>query len=100
MSADATSVGRHDLGETVRRVVAEVLMVPVEKVRPQTALIQELGAESIDFLDLVFRLEEALGRKIPLAHWGTFVKERLPGQDLSVAITAEVIREFAEHEGA
>jgi acyl carrier protein len=98
MSADATTVGGVDLGETVRRLVAEVLMVPEEKVGPRTALVAELGAESIDFLDLVFRLEEALGRKIPVARWVSFVRERLADQDLAVAITPEVIREFAERE--
>jgi acyl carrier protein len=84
--------------DLVRRIVAEVLMVPLDKVGPQTALVDELGAESIDFLDLIFRLEQGLGRKIPLARWERFVDERLGGQDLAQAITTNVLREFAERE--
>ena len=34
-------------------------------VKPDAPLIEELDAESIDFLDLVFRLERAFGVKIP-----------------------------------
>ena len=49
----------------VRRIVAEALDRPEEEVRPSASLIDDLGAESIDFLDLVFRLESAFGIKIP-----------------------------------
>ena len=98
MSADPSLVAPPDLSELVRGVVAEVLMVRPEAIGEKTALVADLGAESLDFLDMVFRLEQALGKKIPVARWGQFVAERLAGQDLSVAITAEVVREFAERE--
>jgi acyl carrier protein len=97
---DPALVAPEAIPDLVRRIVAEVLMVPREKVGPQTALVAELGAESIDFLDLVFRLEQELGRKIPVARWGSFVEERLAGQDLTQAITTDVFREFAEREAA
>jgi len=97
---DPTLVGREGVLGLVRRSVAQVLMVPLERVGPQTALVAELGAESIDFLDLVFHLEQGLGRKIPVARWGSFVDERLAGQELARAITTDVIREFAEREAA
>lgn len=98
MSADPPLVAGEQLGEAVRRIIAEVLMVPVERVHPTTELVMELGAESIDFLDFVFRLEQALGKKIPVSRWGDFVKERLTGQDLTSGITADIVREFAERE--
>lgn len=98
MSADPPLVDPEKLGELVRRIIAEVLMVPVERVRPETVLVIELGAESIDFVDLVFRLEQAFGRKIPVARWGDFVKERLAGKDPATAITTDIVREFAERE--
>lgn len=98
MSADPSLVAPLDLSELVRGVVAEVLMVRPESIGEKTALVADLGAESLDFLDMVFRLEQALGKRIPVARWGQFVAERLPGQDLSVAITAGVVREFAERE--
>jgi acyl carrier protein len=84
-----------DLGEVVRTILAEVLAVPVDRIRPSTAVISELGAESLDFLDFVFRLEHALGTKIPLARWAAFVKSRLP-DDPSTGLTTDILKEFAE----
>jgi acyl carrier protein len=95
---DSSLVSRDAIPELVRRIVADVLMVPLDKVGPQTALVAELGAESIDFIDLVFRLEQGLGLKIPLARWGSFIEQRLQSQDLARAITTDVLREFAERE--
>jgi acyl carrier protein len=98
MPADPTLVGDARLAETVRALIADVLMVPLDDVRPHAALVAELGAESVDFLDLVFRLEDALGKKIPVNRWQEFVRQRLGGADLSRAITPEIVIEFARGE--
>ena len=98
MSGDSSMVEEGSLLEAVRGIVAEVLMVPRDSVQPGAALVAELGAESIDFLDLIFRLEEILGKKIPSSRWDSFVMERLPGADLSSAITTAVVVEFAARE--
>jgi acyl carrier protein len=50
---------------TVRACVADVLAIDPSKVTPDASLITDLGAESLDFLDLVFRLETEYGVKIP-----------------------------------
>jgi acyl carrier protein len=50
---------------TVRACVADVLAIDSAKVTPDASLIADLGAESLDFLDLVFRLETEYGVKIP-----------------------------------
>jgi acyl carrier protein len=88
-------VGSDALLEPVSRIVAEVLMVPRGSVTPSSALVADLGAESIDFLDLVFRIEELLGRKIPISRWEEFTVARLAGADLARAITTSVVVEFA-----
>jgi len=98
MPADPALVGHGRLDPLVRRLVAEVLVVPLEQVTMGRALIADLGAESIDFLDLVFQLEEALGKPIPFTRWQTYVTQRFGNGDLSQAITTEVVREFAESE--
>ena len=49
----------------VRAVVADVLAVNESKVKPEGSLIDDYGAESIDFLDLVYRLEREFKVKIP-----------------------------------
>jgi acyl carrier protein len=98
VSADPALVGNGQLDPLVRRLVADVLVVPVERVTMEGALIADLGAESIDFLDLVFQLEEALGKRIPFTRWQSYVTERFGTGDLSHAITTEVVRDFALRE--
>lgn len=48
----------------VQEVLVDALGVDEEEVTPQAKLVEDLGAESIDFLDIVFRLEKAFGIKI------------------------------------
>jgi acyl carrier protein len=65
-SVDAILNARHgEIYRTVCQCIAEVLNVDQAKVMPHASLIDELGAESIDFLDLIFRLETAFAIKIP-----------------------------------
>jgi acyl carrier protein len=49
----------------VAQIIADALGVDVEVVKLDVPLIEGLDAESIDFLDLVFRLEREFGVKIP-----------------------------------
>jgi acyl carrier protein len=48
----------------VQTVMVDALGVDDEDVTPEAKLVADLGAESIDFLDIVFRLEKAFGIKI------------------------------------
>jgi len=50
---------------TVAATVADALGCETDEVTPQASLIEDLNAESIDFLDIVFRLERAFKVKIP-----------------------------------
>lgn len=49
----------------VAETVADALGCELDEVERSSSLIGDLGAESIDFLDLVFRLERAFKVKIP-----------------------------------
>lgn len=49
----------------VQSIVADVLVVDEAEVALNKRLIADLGAESIDFLDLVFQLEREFSIKIP-----------------------------------
>src|SRR5437868_12884744 len=49
----------------VSATLVEALNVDEEEVTPTATLQGDLGAESIDFLDIVFRLEREFGIKIP-----------------------------------
>src|SRR5437879_2927440 len=49
----------------VSATLVEALNVDEEDIKPTSTLVGDLGAESIDFLDIVFRLEREFGIKIP-----------------------------------
>jgi acyl carrier protein len=46
-------------------IVADAIGCEVEKVKLESSLIEDLGAESIDFVDIVFRLQKQFKVKIP-----------------------------------
>ena len=50
---------------TVQKTVADALGCDVEDIEIDVSLIEGLDAESIDFLDLIFRLERAFKVKVP-----------------------------------
>jgi acyl carrier protein len=49
----------------VREIIADVLVIDEDEISLNKRLIADLGAESIDFLDLVFQLEKEFSIKIP-----------------------------------
>ncbi len=59
------SIDRDAVQARVVAIVADALDVEPSAVTPQASLIDDLGAESIDFLDVVFRLETAFSIRIP-----------------------------------
>jgi acyl carrier protein len=58
-------MSRDEVFQKVRGVLVDALGVDEEEVTPEATLMGDLGAESIDFLDIVFRLEKAFGMKVP-----------------------------------
>lgn len=59
------SMSRDEIYSKVQEVLVDALGVDEEEVTPTATLRGDLGAESIDFLDIAFRLEKAFGIKIP-----------------------------------
>ena len=56
---------RDEIFGEVQEVLVDALGVDDDEVTGEATLMGDLGAESIDFLDIVFRLEKAFGIKIP-----------------------------------
>ena len=56
---------KDEIFEKIRDALVEALGVDEEEVTPEATLVGDLGAESIDFLDIVFRLEKGFDIKIP-----------------------------------
>ncbi|MGH6770942.1 MAG: acyl carrier protein [Xanthobacteraceae bacterium] len=50
--------------DEVRQVIAKALKIPVEKLTAESRL-DEIGAESLDVIEIVFELEEKFGISIP-----------------------------------
>ena len=54
-----------EIYQKVSATLVDALNVEVQEIKPTATLQGDLGAESIDFLDIVFRLEREFGIKIP-----------------------------------
>jgi len=54
-----------DVFAKVKECISKALEIEAEKIQIESKLTADLGAESIDFLDIVFRLEKTFSIKIP-----------------------------------
>ncbi len=59
------AMSRDEIFQKVQEVLVDALGVDEEEVTADATLMGDLGAESIDFLDIVFRLEKSFGIKVP-----------------------------------
>ena len=65
MGTAVMAISRDEIFKKVQDVLVNALGVDEEEVTPAATLRGDLGAESIDFLDIMFRLEKAFNIKIP-----------------------------------
>jgi len=54
-----------DIFEQVKEVVVEQLNVNPDEVKPESRFVEDLGADSLDVVELVMALEEKFGIEIP-----------------------------------
>jgi acyl carrier protein len=59
------AMSRDEIFEEVKEVLIDALGLDDDEVTAEATLMGDLGAESIDFLDIVFRLEKAFDIKVP-----------------------------------
>ena len=55
--------------DTVAGIIAETCDIPREKIKPESHAINDLGIDSLDFLDIAFAIDKAFGIKMPLEQW-------------------------------
>ncbi len=58
-----------DVLATLTRYLVEMFEVPEDAVTPEARLFEDLDLDSIDAVDLVVRLQDYTGRKIPVAEF-------------------------------
>ncbi|HVA48784.1 MAG TPA: acyl carrier protein [Pirellulales bacterium] len=56
---------KEEIFDKIKSCLVEALGVDEDEVTPEATLVGDLGAESIDFLDIVFRLEKTFNIKVP-----------------------------------
>ena len=59
------AVTKDEVFKKVQAALVDALGVDDDEVTPEATMVGDLGAESIDFLDIVFKLEKAFGIEIP-----------------------------------
>jgi acyl carrier protein len=59
------AISREEIFKKVQEVLVDALGLDEEEVTEDATLMGDLGAESIDFLDIVFRLEKTFNIKVP-----------------------------------
>jgi acyl carrier protein len=67
----------------VQTSVAEALGMDEDEVTPDSTLLGDLGAESIDLLDILFRIERKVGVKIQASDLSEYVQGGIPDSEFS-----------------
>ena len=83
--------------ETVSGIISDTCDIERDKITPDSHVINDLGIDSLDFLDVAFAIDKAFGIKMPLEQWTQEVNEGKASTDayfvlknLCVAIDALV----------
>jgi len=55
--------------DKVANIIAETSEIDRDKITPDSHTIDDLGIDSLDFLDIVFAIDKEFGIKVPLEKW-------------------------------
>ncbi|MCZ0978207.1 phosphopantetheine-binding protein [Streptomyces diastatochromogenes] len=72
-----------DFGAIVQEAVADALGLDLEEVVPDATLLGDLDAESIDLLDVLFRIEKAADVKIKVADIAELLQGGIPDEEFA-----------------
>ena len=74
-----------EIDEKVRDFMIEDLEIEEDCIAPDALLKDDMGIDSLDFLDIVFAIDKAFGIKIPLEQWTQEVNEgKVPTEEYFV----------------
>jgi acyl carrier protein len=74
---------RTQISEAVQKAVVEAVGAEPEEVVPEATLLDELGAESIDLLDILFRVEKASDVKIKVSDIAELLQGGIPDEEFA-----------------
>jgi acyl carrier protein len=78
----------------LRRIVADVVCVDANDVSPDSRIVLDLGAESIDLLDLRFRIERAFGLRITNEELAALVGPDVTRERFQQQFTVRAVGEY------
>jgi acyl carrier protein len=55
--------------DTVVNIIADTCDIPRENIKPESHAINDLGIDSLDFLDVAFAIDKSFGIKMPIEQW-------------------------------
>ena len=71
--------------DRIADIIAETSDVPRENIKPESHVIEDLGIDSLDFLDIVFAVDKEFGIKVPLEKWTQEVNDgKVPADEYFV----------------
>jgi acyl carrier protein len=82
------------IADVVLRNTSEALLKPIDKVVPEARLLTDLGAESIDIVDIRFRLEQEFGFKIDQDTMISSLGAGLTAKEFSDRLTVQFVIDY------
>lgn len=71
--------------KTVAEVIADVSDIDIAEITPESHTINDLGIDSLDFLDITYAIDKKFGIKMPVEQWMEDVNEgRAKAEDFFV----------------
>lgn len=61
--------------DTVAEIISATGDVPVEEIKPESHIMEDLGIDSLAFLDIAFEIEQKYNIKLPIEDWMQTAKE-------------------------
>lgn len=61
--------------EAIAGIISEICDLPLEQITPASHVTEDLGVDSLAFLDAVFSIDQRYGIKIPLEDWTNEVNQ-------------------------
>ena len=55
--------------DTVANIISETCDIQRDDIKPESHAMDDLGIDSLDFLDIAFAIDKAFGIKLPIEQW-------------------------------